>query len=169
MANSLDHLWMNSDQRIVTYNIAFLWYSAELYWTDNILYHRYYFRVIVLSFCSTSVLFSISVFLGSICFCLWSLFYPFGQPYFCIFLFGLVLVCVQNSIIYKFLFIYPLATIKSLYSVSATTTLQPPLATFHSCFLLVFVWIWTFMPPTCSVLLLGTGIADCLTSNLSVE
>ena len=64
MANSLDHLWMNSDQRIVTYNIAFLWYSAELYWTDNILYHRYYFRVIVLSFCSTSVLFSISVFLG---------------------------------------------------------------------------------------------------------
>jgi len=55
---------MDSDQRVAIYNIVFLWYSAELYWTDNILYHKYYFRVTVLSFCSTSVLFSFSVCLG---------------------------------------------------------------------------------------------------------
>jgi len=41
-AHSLDHLHMNSDNRIATYNIAFLRYSAELQWTENALCHRYY-------------------------------------------------------------------------------------------------------------------------------
>jgi len=42
-AYSLDHLHMNPDDRIATYKIAFLWYSAELQWTENALCHRYYF------------------------------------------------------------------------------------------------------------------------------
>jgi len=41
-AHSLDHLRMNLDDRIATYNITFLWYSAELQWTENALCHRYY-------------------------------------------------------------------------------------------------------------------------------
>ena len=41
-AHSLDHLHMNSDDRITTYNIAFLRYSTELQWTENALCHRYY-------------------------------------------------------------------------------------------------------------------------------
>jgi len=30
VAHSLDHLHMDSDDRIATYNVAFLWYSTEL-------------------------------------------------------------------------------------------------------------------------------------------
>ena len=41
-AHSLDHLHMNPDNRIATYNVAFLWYSTELQWTENALCHRYY-------------------------------------------------------------------------------------------------------------------------------
>jgi len=41
-AYSLDHLRMNPDDQIATYNVAFLWYSAELQWTENVLCHRYY-------------------------------------------------------------------------------------------------------------------------------
>jgi len=41
-AHSLDHLHMNPDDRIVTYNIAFLRYSAQLQWTESALCHRYY-------------------------------------------------------------------------------------------------------------------------------
>jgi len=40
--HSLDHLHMNPDDQIATYNIAFLQYSAELQWTENALCHRYY-------------------------------------------------------------------------------------------------------------------------------
>jgi len=43
VAYSLDHLHMNSDDWIAIYNIAFLWYSTELRWTENALCHRYYF------------------------------------------------------------------------------------------------------------------------------
>ena len=42
-AHSLDHLHMNSDDQIATYNIAFLQYSTMLQWTENALCHRYYF------------------------------------------------------------------------------------------------------------------------------
>jgi len=42
-AHSLDHLRMNSDDQIASYNIAFLWYSTESQWTENTLCHRYYF------------------------------------------------------------------------------------------------------------------------------
>ena len=42
-AHSLDHLHMNSDDQIATYNIAFLQYSTMLQWTENTLCHRYYF------------------------------------------------------------------------------------------------------------------------------
>jgi len=42
VAHSLDHLHMNPDNRIAIYNVAFLWYSAELQWTENALCHRYY-------------------------------------------------------------------------------------------------------------------------------
>ena len=43
VAHSLDHLHMDSDNQIATYNVAFLWYSAELQWTENALCYRYYF------------------------------------------------------------------------------------------------------------------------------
>jgi len=42
LAHSLDHLCMNPDDRITIYNVAFLWYSAQLQWTENALCHRYY-------------------------------------------------------------------------------------------------------------------------------
>jgi len=42
-AHSLDHLRMNPDDQIATYNIAFLWYSAQLQWSESALCHRYYF------------------------------------------------------------------------------------------------------------------------------
>ena len=42
VAYFLDHLYMNPDDQIATYNVAFLWYSAELQWTENALCHRYY-------------------------------------------------------------------------------------------------------------------------------
>jgi len=41
-AHSLDHLHMNPDDRIAIYNVAFLWYSAQLQWTESALCHRYY-------------------------------------------------------------------------------------------------------------------------------
>jgi len=41
-AHSLDHLRMNPDDRIAIYNVAFLWYSAELQWMENALCYRYY-------------------------------------------------------------------------------------------------------------------------------
>jgi len=41
-AHSLDHLRMNSDDRIAIYNVAFLRYSAQLQWTESALCHRYY-------------------------------------------------------------------------------------------------------------------------------
>jgi len=41
-AHSLDHLCMNPDDRIATYNIAFLQYSTQLQWTESALCHRYY-------------------------------------------------------------------------------------------------------------------------------
>jgi len=44
-AHSLDHLCMNSDDWIVIYNVAFLWYSAQLQWTESVLCHRYYSRL----------------------------------------------------------------------------------------------------------------------------
>jgi len=43
VAYSLDHLRMNPDDRIATYNVAFLRYSAQLQWTESALCHRYYF------------------------------------------------------------------------------------------------------------------------------
>ena len=42
VAYSLDHLRMNPDDQIVIYNVAFLWYSAQLQWTESALCHRYY-------------------------------------------------------------------------------------------------------------------------------
>jgi len=42
-AYSLDHLRMNPDDWIATYNIAFLQYSAQLQWPESDLCHRYYF------------------------------------------------------------------------------------------------------------------------------
>jgi len=39
----LDHLRMNPDDRITTYNIAFLWCSAQLQWSESAFCHRYYF------------------------------------------------------------------------------------------------------------------------------
>jgi len=42
-AHSLDHLHMNPDGQIATYNIVFLWYSAQLQWPESAFYHRYYF------------------------------------------------------------------------------------------------------------------------------
>jgi len=44
-AHSLDHLHMNPDDWIATYNIAFLQYSTQLQWTKNALCHRYYSRL----------------------------------------------------------------------------------------------------------------------------
>jgi len=41
-AHSLDHLHMDSDNQIATYNVAFLQYFTELQWTENALCHRYY-------------------------------------------------------------------------------------------------------------------------------
>jgi len=41
-AHSLDHLRMNPDDRITTYNVAFLRYSAQLQWMESALCHRYY-------------------------------------------------------------------------------------------------------------------------------
>jgi len=41
-AHSLNHLRMNPDDRIATYNVAFLWCSAQLQWTESALCHRYY-------------------------------------------------------------------------------------------------------------------------------
>jgi len=41
--HSLDHLCMNSDDWIATYNVAFLWYSAQLQWLESALCHKYYF------------------------------------------------------------------------------------------------------------------------------
>ena len=41
-AHSLDHLHMDSNDQIATYNIAFLQYSTELQWMENTLCHRYY-------------------------------------------------------------------------------------------------------------------------------
>jgi len=42
-AHSLDHLRMNPDDRIATYNIAFLRCSAQLQWSESAFCHRYYF------------------------------------------------------------------------------------------------------------------------------
>jgi len=42
-AYSLNHLRMNPDDRIATYNVAFLRYSAQLQWLESALCHRYYF------------------------------------------------------------------------------------------------------------------------------
>ena len=42
VAYSLDHLRMNPDDQIVIYNVAFLWYSAQLQWTESALCYRYY-------------------------------------------------------------------------------------------------------------------------------
>jgi len=42
-AHSLDHLRMNPDNRIATYNVAFLRCSAELQWPESAFCHRYYF------------------------------------------------------------------------------------------------------------------------------
>jgi len=44
--HSLDHLYMNPDDQIAIYNIAFLQYSTELQWTENTLCHRYYVRLL---------------------------------------------------------------------------------------------------------------------------
>jgi len=43
VAYSLDHLRMNSNDRIATYNVAFLRYSAQLQWPESARCHRYYF------------------------------------------------------------------------------------------------------------------------------
>jgi len=42
-AHSLDHLHMNPNDWIAIYNVAFLWYSTQLQWTESALCHRYYF------------------------------------------------------------------------------------------------------------------------------
>jgi len=42
-AHSLDHLYMNPDDRIATYNVAFLRCSAQLQWSESAFCHRYYF------------------------------------------------------------------------------------------------------------------------------
>jgi len=44
-AHSLDHLCMNPDDQITTYNIAFLRYSAQLQWLESAFCHRYYFEL----------------------------------------------------------------------------------------------------------------------------
>jgi len=43
VAHSLDHLHMNPDDQIATYNIAFLQYSVQLQWSESAFCHRYYF------------------------------------------------------------------------------------------------------------------------------
>jgi len=42
-AHSLDHLCMNPDDWIATYNVAFLRCSAQLQWSESAFCHRYYF------------------------------------------------------------------------------------------------------------------------------
>jgi len=42
VAHSLNHLHMNPDDRIATYNITFLQYSTQLQWSESALCHRYY-------------------------------------------------------------------------------------------------------------------------------
>jgi len=42
-AHSLDHLHMNPDDQIATYNIAFLRCCAHLQWSESAFCHRYYF------------------------------------------------------------------------------------------------------------------------------
>jgi len=42
-AHSVDHLRMNPDDRIATYNVAFLRCSAQLQWPESAFCHRYYF------------------------------------------------------------------------------------------------------------------------------
>jgi len=42
-AHSLDHLQMNPDDRIATYNVAFLQYSGLIQWSESAFCHRYYF------------------------------------------------------------------------------------------------------------------------------
>jgi len=42
-AHSLDHLRMNSDDRITIYNVALLQCSAQLQWSESALCHKYYF------------------------------------------------------------------------------------------------------------------------------
>jgi len=42
-AHSLDHLWMNPDDWIATYNVAFLQYSGLIQWSESAFCHRYYF------------------------------------------------------------------------------------------------------------------------------
>jgi len=42
VAHSLNHLHMNPDNQITTYNIAFLQYSTQLQWSESALCHRYY-------------------------------------------------------------------------------------------------------------------------------
>jgi len=39
----LDHLRMNPDDQIATYNIAFLWCLAQLQWSESAFCYRYYF------------------------------------------------------------------------------------------------------------------------------
>ena len=41
-AHSLDHLHMDSDDQIATYNVTFLQYSTELQWMENTLCYKYY-------------------------------------------------------------------------------------------------------------------------------
>jgi len=42
-AHSLDHLRMNPDDRIATYNVAFFRCSAQLQWPESAFCHKYYF------------------------------------------------------------------------------------------------------------------------------
>jgi len=44
-AHSLDHLHMNPDDWITTYNVALLQYSAQLQWPKSALCHKYYFEL----------------------------------------------------------------------------------------------------------------------------
>jgi len=41
-ANFIDNLCMKPGDKIATYNVEFIWYTAQLNWGDSVLYHRFY-------------------------------------------------------------------------------------------------------------------------------
>jgi len=44
-ANLIDNLRMKPGDKIATYNVEFMWYTAQLNWGDTVLYHCFYQRL----------------------------------------------------------------------------------------------------------------------------
>ena len=45
-ANLIDNLRMKPGDKIATYNVAFMWYAAQLNWGNSVLCHRFYQRLL---------------------------------------------------------------------------------------------------------------------------